>query len=45
MKDPNVNNGFNASGNTTVNNNKYQGQTVTINYTLYWATTEAGLPA
>ena len=45
MKDPNVNNGFNASGNTTLNNNKYQGQTVTINYTLYWATTEAELPA
>ncbi len=43
MKDPNVNNGFNASGSTTVNNNKYQGQTVKINYTLYWATTEAGL--
>lgn len=40
LSDPNVNNGFNApTANDGIDNNKYQGQTVKINYTLYWATT------
>ena len=39
MKDPNINNGFNGSGNPIVNNNELQGKPVAINYTLYWATT------
>ena len=40
MKNPtNVNNGFNApTANDGIDNNKYQGQEVTINYTLYWTT-------
>ena len=46
LSDPNVNNGFNApTANDGIDNNKYQGQTVKINYTLYWATTPNGFTA
>ena len=46
LSDPNVNNGFNApTANDGIDNNKYQGQTVKINYTLYWATTANGFTA
>lgn len=43
IDEPQVDNGFNATGSTAPDVNKYQGKTVTINYTLKWATTTTGL--
>lgn len=43
IDEPQVDNGFNATGSTAPEVNKYQGKKVTINYTLKWATTTTGL--